>query len=153
MMSCPKIYSKARSSAYTLIETLVGSAVLMIGISAAASLSLSLVTQEEINERSVRALNYLDSAAMLLQLGVPSNQIVDLLPDEPVVNSITFSPKTVTMTDSGGGPVLSLSASDITIVYTPNAAAVSNSSGIDEWTGGKTGVTRNHTVTALLPNQ
>ena len=84
---------RIRVSAYTLVEALVGSAVLMIGISAAASLSLSLITQEEINERSVRALNYQDSAAMLIQLGVPSNQIAGLLPDEPVVNSISFVSK------------------------------------------------------------
>ncbi len=141
------------SKAYTLIETLVGSAVLMIGISAAASLSLSLVTQEEINERSVRALNYLDSAAMLLQLGVPPSQIVDILPVEPVVNSMTFTPRGLIMSDSAGGPVMSLSASDITIIYTPGAAVSTNSASIDEWTGGETNVTRTRTVTALLPNQ
>jgi len=144
---------KALVRAYTLIEALVGSAVLMIGISAAASLSLSLVTQEEINERSVRALNYQDSAAMLIQLGVPSNQIAGLLPDEPVVNSIAFTSKNLSVTDSGGVAALSLIAQDITIIYSPNAAVASNLSSIDEWTGGKTNVTRNHTVTALLPNQ
>lgn len=143
----------SRVNAFTLIEALVGSGVLMIGISAAASLSLSLITQEEINERSVRALNFQDSAAMLIQLGVPSNQIASLLPDEPVVNSITFTPKNLTVTDSGGSTALSLSAQDITIVYSPNAATVANSSSLDEWTGGETSVTRTHTITALLPNQ
>lgn len=142
----------SRVNAYTLIEALVGSAVLMIGISAAASLSLSLITQEEINERSVRALNFQDSAAMLIQLGVPSNQIASLLPDEPVVNSITFTPKNLTVTDSGGSAALTLSAQDVTIVYSPNAAAVTNSSSLNEWTGGQTNVTRTHTITALLPN-
>ncbi len=78
--------------AYTLIEALVGSAVLMIGISAAATMSLSLLKQEEINENTARAQNYIDTAVALYQLGVPADDVAPLLPSDSIINSLTTQP-------------------------------------------------------------
>ena len=50
--------SNPHRKAYTLIEALVASSILLIGIAAAASMSLSFVTQEEITERAARAFNF-----------------------------------------------------------------------------------------------
>jgi len=140
-------------SGYTLIESLVASAVLMIAISAAASLSLALVTQEEISERSVRAMNYLDTAASLLQLGIAPGEVTDLLPDEPVVVSLSIKPKTLTMTGSIGATSYPMNAYDVTVVYSPNNSNAPNAAGDKKWTGGKEKTTRSHTVSVLAPNQ
>lgn len=81
-----------RRSGYTLIEVLVASAILLIGISAASSLSLTMVTQEEMNYRISRSLNVLENCARLYQLGVQPANIyggpASLLPNEPSVSSI-----------------------------------------------------------------
>ena len=87
----PKIRSR-RNSGYTLIEVLVASAILMIGISAASSLSLTMVTQEEMNYRISRSLNVLENCARLYQLGIQPANIygggASLLPNEPAVSSV-----------------------------------------------------------------
>ena len=86
-----KIESR-RKSGYTLIEVLVASAILLIGISAASSLSLTMVTQEEVNYRISRCLNVLENCARLYQLGVEPANIygggASLMPDEPAVSAI-----------------------------------------------------------------
>ncbi len=81
-----------RNSGYTLIEVLISSAILLIGISAASSLSLTMVTQEEVNYRISRSLNVLENCARLYQLGIQPANIyggaASLLPNEPSVSSI-----------------------------------------------------------------
>ena len=52
--------------AYTLIEALVAGGILMIGIGAAASLSLAFLSQEEISERAARACTAPTNAARVL---------------------------------------------------------------------------------------
>ena len=131
--------------AYTLIEALVASSVLMIGISAAASMSLAFITQEEISERSARAFNYLDNAAALHQAGVDSTRVVALLPSEPVVTSLTFTDRTLTATNLGSVP-----STLLTLTWKPNAS--SSSAGIGRWTGGKDDATRTASVEIVRTN-
>lgn len=132
---------------YTLIETLVASAVIMIAIGAAASLSLSMVTQEEMSERTVRAVNYLENAAMLYQVGMNTGEITALLPTEPTVNSLTFKAQTLSVTDLGN-----VSAVDMDLTYTPSAASKDNSASVQSWTGGVKDLTRNHSVRVMRSN-
>ena len=130
---------------YTLIETLVASAVIMISIAAASSLSLAMVTQEEMSERTVRASNHLENAATLYQIGVDTSQIPGLLPVEPVVNSLTFSLQSIAVTDLGNVDVV-----DIVMTYTPSNASATNDPAKKSWTGGNTNVTpRTHSVRAM----
>ena len=63
------------SAGYTLVEVLVASSILMLGISAACVMSLTMVTQEEMSHRMARALNAQENAARLFQLGVDNAQI------------------------------------------------------------------------------
>ncbi len=137
--------NRTRSRAYTLIEALVASSVLLIGISAAASMSLSLVTQEEINERSVKVFNYLDNAARLCQMGVDPTEIAALLPSEPAVKSLTFTGRTLTVAGVGDIP-----ATTITVTYNPAAATVAHTP--LTWTGGDKDTTRSESVDVIRSN-
>jgi len=86
---------------YTLIEVLVASAVVLLGVAAAATLSLTMVAQEEANVRVARALNLQEQAGRLYQLGLDPDAISSILPPEPNVVSLTFSPGAVTVTNAG----------------------------------------------------
>lgn len=136
--------SQIKVGAYSLIEALVASSVLLIGISAAASLSLSMVTQEEINERSVQVFNYLDNAARLYQLGVDASDIPGLLPPEPLVTSLTFTPGTENVSGIGTVPVTT-----IEMTYRPSGATSGNSSSTLDWVGGDKDITRTESVVVL----
>lgn len=130
--------------AYTIVEALVASSVLLIGISAAASMSLTLLTQEEINERSVKAFNYLDNAARLYQLGVPADQIEGILPDEPLVDSLGESTSTAAVPGLGNVEVQTL-----TVTYHPSSASEKNDTSKEEWTGGDKDTTRTASVSVI----
>ncbi len=130
---------------YTLIEALVASSILMIGVAAAASMSLSFVTQEEISERSARAFNYLENAAALLHAGVDSSQIASILPPEPVVTSLSFTDRTLMATNFGAVP-----STLVTVAFKANAANAA--SGLDRWTGGKDDAVRTAAVEIVRTN-
>ena len=72
---------------YSLIEVLVASGILMIGISAAASFSLTMTTQEEINHRVNRGLNRLENYGRLYQLGLEPVEIENLMPPDAAIGS------------------------------------------------------------------
>lgn len=78
-----------RRGGYTLVEVLVASAILLIGISAASSLSLTMVTQEELNYRISRSLGMLENYARLYQLGLDPGEIAAIMPLDPAVSSVT----------------------------------------------------------------
>lgn len=114
-----------RNRAYTLIEALVASSVLLIGIGAASSMSLAMLTQEEINERSVTAVNYLDNALMLYQSGVDAADIPSILPAEPLVSSLNTATRNVNVPGLGSVPTVTL-----TLTYKPVNASSANSASI-----------------------
>lgn len=133
-----------RNRAYTLIEALVASGVLLIGISAASSMSLSLVTQEEINERSIKAFNYLDNAARLYRMGLEPAEITATLPKEPVVQTLSFTSTNKSVTGLGNVPVMRIS-----INFKASDATTAQSATIDEWTGGDSTASRTEFVDVL----
>ncbi len=132
--------------AYTLIEALVASSVLLIGISAAASMSLAMVTQEEITERSVKAFNYLDNATALYQSGVDKSKIAAMLPAEPVVTALTITDRTINATNLDPLP-----SALISVTYTSNGATTA--SGVSRWTGGASNTTRTVNVEVIRTNR
>lgn len=143
-------YSTTRSSlkkAFTLIEALVASSVLLVGISAAASLSLSMVTQEEMNERSILAANYLDNAIRLYQIGIEPGEIASLLTVEPIIESLTPSRRDLNVT--GVGPIDALT---LTMVYQANTATVTNPAARIRWTGGEKVARRTERVEVIRSN-
>lgn len=138
--------SRLLRSGYTLIETVVASSVLFIAVAAASSLSLSLVTQEEINERTARACNYLDNAARLYQLGLAPSQIQSLLPPDPIITGLTFQNRALTVSPQA---VSSLEAQTITVTYLSTSSTSAAASGALSWTGGANGRTRSESVVAV----
>lgn len=142
MKPFPDRKDRRRSGAYTLIEALVASSILLIGIAAAGSMSLTLVTQEEINERSVAAVNYLDNAARLFQFGMDPGEIEAVLPEAPVVDSLTFSTRTVSVPGLGDLPATTLS-----LTYHPSPAK--SASAVGTWTGGDQDATRTISVEVI----
>jgi hypothetical protein len=131
--------------AYTLIEALVASSVLIIGIGAAASMSLAFVTQEEISERANKAFSHLDNAVALHQAGIPNTRIPGLLPPEPVVTSLTFTDRTIQATNLGMIP-----STLITVTWTANGSTAS--AGVSRWTGGVQNATRTASVEIIRTN-
>ncbi len=87
--------------AYSLVEVMIGSAILMIGVGAACVLSLTMVSQEEGNVRASRALNVFENAVQLYQLGLSPAEAVALLPADPAVLSLSMTPNTSAVTGIG----------------------------------------------------
>lgn len=131
-----------RYRAYTLIEALVASSILMIGIAAAASMSLSFITQEEIAERADKAFARLENAATLYQCGVDSSAIPGLLPPEPVVTSLTFTDRTINATNLGAIP-------SVLITATWKSSGSTDTSGVSRWTGGRQDSTRTASIEVI----
>lgn len=133
---------RSTKNGYTLIETLVASAVMMVAIGAASSLSLSMVSQEEMSERSVRVMNHLENAATLYQLGFSGADIDLILPDDPAVHDVTYTEETKSVT----GLVGVINTMKIEIEYYPSASTDANATGTKSWTGGDNALKRTHAV-------
>lgn len=87
-MNTKRLFQKG----YTLIEVLAASTILSIAVGAAASLSLTMNTQEEINHRVTRALSIQENATIMFQLGLDQAQINNLIPQDPqVIYPIPFN--------------------------------------------------------------
>lgn len=93
--------NRASNRAYSLVEVMVASAIMMIGVAAACSLSLTMVSQEEGNVRASRALNYFENTMALFQLGLSPAEISAIMPPEPSLVSITFTPNTTAIANVG----------------------------------------------------
>lgn len=128
-----------------MIETLVASSILLIGISAAGSLSLSMVAQEEIAEQANRAAAYLDNATTLFRLGVAPTQIGSLLPPESAVASLDFTNDVRSVPDLGA-----VMYSTVTVDWKSSSAT--STKGTNRWTGGDPGDKRSISVEVINTN-
>jgi type II secretory pathway pseudopilin PulG len=133
-----------RDRGYTLIEALVAGVILMIGISAASQLTLTLITQEEMNRRTTTALNYQENVAGMYRLGFDEAEIDALVPDDPVVQTMTLTPG---VHDLGGG-MGNMDFADITVAFNPVPADSAWSA--DLWTGGDPAALRTSTIQVYL---
>jgi len=87
--------------AYTLIEVLVAAGILVMGIAAAGSLAMTMVTQEKSNARIEKAFNMQEQAGRLYQLGLEPDVITgQLLPYRTSEMTLTF--QNATTTNVGG---------------------------------------------------
>jgi type II secretory pathway pseudopilin PulG len=109
---------------YSLVEVLVATVILMVGVGAACSMSLALVTNEEGNYRAARAMNYYENAMTLYQLGLDPAKIAVIMPPEPALVSITFFPNTTSILGIGAPERADVTMSFTTSpnTYTENAA-------------------------------
>jgi type II secretory pathway pseudopilin PulG len=72
-----------------LVEVLIAASILAVGLSAAAVLSLSMVSQQKAGAKMARALNYQEQAARLYQLGLSTGSITNIMP-RPSGSTISF---------------------------------------------------------------
>lgn len=131
--------NNSRQKGYTLIEALVASSILLIGIAAACSMSLAMVTQEEINERANQSFNYIDNCTRLVQLGVdPVSIRTQILPECDTITGLTIEPHNVAVPGLG-----TVERWWIKFAYSTTA---SQSASIVEggWTGGIKDTDRQH---------
>ena len=136
--------SRHRHSArrgYTLVEALVAGVVLMIGISAASQLSLTLITQDEVNQRSATALNYLETVARLYQGGLDEADIRLIVPADPVVTTLTITPSTPAVTGLG-----TMEAATISVTFKPVPSTQTWTT--RTWTAGHKDASRTSTIVA-----
>jgi prepilin-type N-terminal cleavage/methylation domain-containing protein len=80
---------KASNGGYSLIEVMVASTLLAIGVAAASVISLTMASQEEINHRVSRALHLQEGASRLYQLGLSTQEIDALIPNDPTIRGGT----------------------------------------------------------------
>ncbi len=99
---------RRRRGGYTLIELLAAGAVIAVGITAAVSLSGSLMLQEEFAWRVSVTRNYQENMSRLWQLGLSPAEINRLMPTQsanPPLAQILYGNPTVVengTTDIGG---------------------------------------------------
>lgn len=71
---------------YSLVEVMIAAAIIAVGLTAAAVLVGSLMTQQEINAASLRATNLQEQAVRLYRLDLPTASITELLPESASTN-------------------------------------------------------------------
>jgi Tfp pilus assembly protein PilV len=132
----------ARRRGYSLADTLVAASILAIGVGAAASLTLSMDTQDEIAWRVSRGTALLEAAATLHGMGLAPGTIAAVLPPD-AETALSFG--TVEAETVAG---LELEAVDVTATTRTTDDTGSWTPG--SWTGGggATPVTRTTTVRA-----
>jgi len=78
-------FAVRRNAGYSLPDILIASVILGIGVMAAASLTFSMNTQEEIATRVGRGASMVENAVRLYSLGVNAADAVALIPTDPHV--------------------------------------------------------------------
>ncbi len=111
--------------AYTLIEVLAASAVIAIGMSAAVSLSGTLMLQEELSWRVAVVRNYQENMARLWQLGIRAQDVLTIMPaqsDNVLLNQVI----------SGNPVIIQTGTTNPTSLGSMQVAAVSASVNISQ---------------------
>ncbi len=146
-MKAQRFQRAGRRAAYSLIEVLAASGIVVIGVGAALSLSLATVSQEEAGHRVARAISIGENAARMYRLGLSSAEIIRLLPPDPVVSGISITEDQLSVSGVG-----TMNRARIAIeFYTsrPDAVWVAG-----VWSGGPGGNSSKRTlptITALRP--
>ena len=118
------------SSGYTLVEALVASVLLMMGISAASALTLTLLTQDEMNQRHGVALAEAELIAQLYHLGLDELEIRQVVPSSTVVETFTLTPGSESVPGVG-----TLPSASISVQFNPSPATESWAGQV--WTAGR----------------
>lgn len=89
-------------SGYTLIEVLTAAIIVGVGMTAAVSMSSTMMMQEELSWRVAVAMNYQENSCRLWQLGLSPAEVTAVMPStagHPFLNEILDT--TATMTNLG----------------------------------------------------
>lgn len=92
---------RLQTSGYTLMEVLASSAVVAVGMTAMASLSGTLMIQEDLGWRVAVVRNYQENMARVWQMGIDQRQVLNLMPtqtDNAALNQIINGTPTIIQT-------------------------------------------------------
>ena len=90
-----------RKAGYTLVEVVIAGAVIAVGMAGAASLSSSMMAQEELSWRVSVARNYQENLVRLWQLGLSPSEVLNLIPSasgNPMLSEVIGAAPTLTAT-------------------------------------------------------
>lgn len=96
-----KTGQRLRKRGYTLVEMVVSAAVIAVGMAGAASLSSTMMAQEELTWRVSVARNYQENIARLWQLGLSPSEVMALMPSasgNPMLSEVVGASPTLTST-------------------------------------------------------
>lgn len=130
-----------RTSGASLPDVLIASVILGIGALAAASLSFSMITQEEIAARVSRGNAMVENAAELYGLGLNASAVLDLMPTDPCITLSAGTEGTETV------------GTDLTLRYVEFTATITTVDDVGSWSpgywtgGGDGAAARTRTVT------
>lgn len=86
---------------YTLVEVVIAGAVVAVGMAGAASLSSTMMAQQELSWRVSVARNYQENIVRLWQLGLSPNEVMNLIPSSsgnPKLSEVVGAVPTLTVT-------------------------------------------------------
>ncbi|MCP4849064.1 MAG: hypothetical protein GY899_14075 [Verrucomicrobiaceae bacterium] len=132
---------------YSLVEVLAACGIIALGVGAALSLSLATVSQEEAGHRIARAVAIGENAARLYGLGLSPDEIVRILPPDPVLSSITIREDEFEVDGVG-----QMDRAQVDIVF--NTSRSSSRWAEGQWSGGAGGESSKRNlpvITALRP--
>lgn len=89
-----RLTQRCNAAAYTLIEVLVAASLIGMAMTAAVSMSSTMMLQEELSWRVAVAMNYQENACRIWQLGLNPADVTALMPDtkgHPFLNEILES--------------------------------------------------------------
>jgi len=136
-------------AAYSLVEVLAACGIIALGVGAALSLSLATVSQEEAGHRIARAVAIGENAARLYDLGLSPEEIVRILPPDPVLSSISIIEDQFPLPGVG-----SMDRARVGIVVNTSASNALWTEG--KWSGGPGGEASKRNlpvITALRPSK
>ncbi|MEQ1749960.1 MAG: prepilin-type N-terminal cleavage/methylation domain-containing protein [Prosthecobacter sp.] len=128
-----KIFPHRLRAAYTLIEVLAASAVVAVGMSAAVSLSSTLMLQEELTWRVAVVRNYQENMARLWLLGIRDRDVLNFMPDQgsnAVLNQIIFGKPSITF--SGTTNPTGLGSMEVAVVSATVNRSLNGNANIEE---------------------
>ena len=132
---------------YSLVEVLAACGIIALGVGAALSLSLATVSQEEAGHRIARAVAIGENAARLYGLGLSPDEIVRILPPDPVLSSITIREDEFEVDGVG-----QMDRAQLDIVFNTSRSSARWTEG--QWSGGPGGEASKRNlpvITALRP--
>ena len=103
---------------YTLMEVLAASAVIGIAMAAMASLGGSLMMQEEITWRVAIARNYQENMARLWQLGLRTEDVLNLMPsraDNPTLAQSLYASSIIQVGTTNPASLGSMQVATVTV--------------------------------------
>ena len=86
---------------YTLVEVVIAGAVIAVGMAGAASLSSTMMAQQELSWRVSVARNYQENIVRLWQLGLSPSEVMNLIPSasgNPKLSEVIGASPTLTAT-------------------------------------------------------